>query len=422
MKYLFASIISNLFKIIAAKLRAQVVSAFFEMIWSCFSEKIRLIRNVRAGGANLFSPAFSGLFLLILISGFGSIAFAQAASSWPTPREGDYIAKDFHFKDGSVLPELRLHYRVLGQPHRDKSGHVDNAVLILHGTGGAGTQFLNPRFAGVLFVPGGLLDAAKYFIILPDDIGHGKSSKPSDGMHAHFPKYDYDDMVLGEYLVVTKGLGLDHLRLIMGTSMGCMHSWMWGETYPGFADALMPLACLPIEIAGRNRMTREMAMDAITSDPAWNGGEYKTQPVEGLKTAIDMLVIMGSSPLQMQKDYPTRDDADEYQQKVWTAYLKRFDANDFLYQFNSSRNYNPAKDLERITVPVMAINSADDFINPPELDIMPKEIRRVPKGKFVLLPITDATRGHGTHTLPSIWSQYLADLLRQSEPSSADKR
>jgi homoserine O-acetyltransferase len=356
--------------------------------------------------------------LVTLLVVYVAAGYTQAAEQWPAPREGDYIAKDFHFKDGSVLPELRLHYRVLGQPHRDGKGRVDNAVLILHGTGGAGTQFLGPGFAGVLFVPGGLLDGAKYFIILPDDIGHGKSSKPSDGMHARFPKYDYDDMVLGEYLVVTKGIGLDHLRLIMGTSMGCMHSWLWGETYPGFADALMPLACMPIQIAGRNRVTREMAMDAITSDPGWMQGEYRAQP-PGLKIAIDMLLIIGSSPLQMQKLYPTRDAADEYLEKAWSSYMKTLDANDFLYQFNSSRNYDPSKDLEKITVPVMAINSADDFVNPPELDIMPNEIKRVPKGKFVLLPITDATRGHGTHTLPAIWSQYLAELLQESEPAAS---
>lgn len=356
--------------------------------------------------------ASAGLFAC-----FSLLGLAQATHNWPEPHEGDYIAKDFHFKDGSTLPELRLHYRTIGQIHRDSHGHADNAVLILHGTGGAGTQFLGERFAGVLFKPGGLLDAQKYFIILPDDIGHGKSSKPSDGLHARFPKYDYDDMVLGEYLVVTKGLGLDHLRLVMGTSMGCMHSWMWGETYPDFASALMPLACMPVEIAGRNRMTREMAIDAITSDPVWQGGEYKTQPVQALKTAVDMLIIMGSAPLQMQKLYPTRDAADAYLSKTWAAYLKTLDANDFLYQFSSSRNYDPSKDLEKITVPVMAINSADDFINPPELNIMPKEIKRVPKGKFVLLPITDETRGHGTHTLPAIWGQYLEELLRESEPA-----
>jgi len=337
-----------------------------------------------------------------------------SAANWPTPQDGDYVAKDFHFKDGSSLPEVRLHYRTLGKPHRDSNGHVDNAVLILHGTGGAGTQFLGPQFAGVLFKSGGLLDAEKFYIILPDDIGHGKTSKPSDGTHAHFPQYDYDDMVLGENLLVTKGLGVDHLRLIMGTSMGCMHTWVWGETYPGFADALMPLACMPIQIAGRNRLTRKMAMDAITSDPGWMHGEYKTQPA-GLKTAIDMLLIMGSSPLQMQKLYPTRDAADAYLEKAVDRYQSSLDANDFLYQFNSSRNYDPSSNLEKITVPVMAINSADDFINPPELEVMPKMIKRVVKGKFVLLPITDETRGHGTHTLPAIWSQYLAELLQESK-------
>jgi homoserine O-acetyltransferase/O-succinyltransferase len=358
------------------------------------------------------------IFLAMLLLACTSFGFSQANQSWPTPRESDYAAKDFHFKDGSALPELRLHYRVLGQPHRNSSGHVDNAVLILHGTGGAGTQFLGPQFAGVLFIPGGLLDAAKYFIILPDDIGHGKSSKPSDGLHTHFPKYDYDDMVLGEHLVVTEALGIDHLRLIMGTSMGCMHSWVWGETYPDFSDALMPLACMAVPIAGRNRMTRKMAMDAITSDPEWMQGEYKTQP-NGLKTSIDMLIVMGSAPLQMQKLYPTRDAADQYLDEALASYMKSMDANDFLYQLNSSRNYDPSKYLEKIKVPVMAINSADDFINPPELGIVPEQIKLLPKGKFVLLPISDATRGHGTHTLPAIWSQYLEELLRESEPAAS---
>jgi homoserine O-acetyltransferase len=292
---------------------------------------------------------------------------------------------------------------------------VDNAVLVLHGTGGSGTNFLNPRFAGVLFVPGGLLDASRYFIILPDDIGHGKSSKPSDGLHARFPKYDYEDMVSAEHLVVTKALGVDHLRLIIGTSMGCMHTWMWGENYPGEADALMPLACMPVAIAGRNRVARKMAIDAIRSDPEWMDGEYKAQP-RGLKTAIDMLMLMGSSALQIQKLYPTREAADEYLEKTQAAYMKTLDANDFLYQFDSSRNYDPSKDLEKIRVPVMAINSADDFINPPELGIVPREIKRVSKGKFVVLPITDETRGHGTHSLPAIWSSYLAELLEESQP------
>jgi homoserine O-acetyltransferase len=262
-----------------------------------------------------------------------------------------------------------------------------------------------------------LLDASKYFIILPDDIGHGKSSKPSDGMHARFPKYDYDDMVLGEHVLVMNGLGVDHLRLILGTSMGCMHSWVWGETYPGEADALMPLACMPIPIAGRNRISRDMAIVGITGDPEWMHGEYKTQP-QGLKTAIDVLILMGSSPLQMQKLYPTREAADAFVAKAQASYMGSLDANDFLYQFDSSRNYDPSKGLEKIKVPVMAINSADDYINPPELDVVPREIKRVAKGKFILLPITDETRGHGTHSLPAIWSKYLAELLDESKPEA----
>ncbi len=333
-------------------------------------------------------------------------------------QEADYVARNFHFDDGSVLPELRLHYRTLGQRRRDASGHVDNAVLILHATGGSGEDFLRPHFAGVLFAPGGLLDATKYFLILPDDIGHGNSSKPSDGLHASFPQYDYNDMVRGENLVVTQALGIDRLRLVMGTSMGCMHTWMWGEAYPGFAEALMPLACMPVPIAGRNRVARKMVMDAIVNDPGWMHGEYKAQPA-GLKTAVDLLLLMGSSPLQMQQLYPTRNAADEYLKKTEAANLHSLDADDLLYQVRSSWNYDPSKDLEKIQVPVMAVNSADDFINPPELGIVPVEIKRVPQGRFVLLPISEATRGHGTHSLPAIWSPYLAELLRESEPPAS---
>lgn len=338
-----------------------------------------------------------------------------AAQATPAAQQGDYVAHDFHFRSGESLAELKLHYRTLGATHRDAQGHVDNAVLIMHGTGGTGAQFLAPYFAGVLFGPGQFLGAAKYFIVLPDDIGHGGSSKPSDGMHAHFPHYDYDDMVAAEHLLLTEGLHVDHLRLTMGTSMGCMHSWMWGETYPGFSDALMPLACLPVPIAGRNRMMRKMAMDGITGDPAWKGGDYTTQP-PGLRTALEMLMIMSSSPLQMQEHEPTRDEADAYLAKFLDSHFATTDANDFLYAFNSSRNYDPSAKLETITVPVMAVNSADDFVNPPELNIMPEMIKRVPHGKYVLLPISEQTRGHGTHTMAAVWQSYLAELLQESAP------
>jgi homoserine O-acetyltransferase len=355
---------------------------------------------------------FAGILAVV----FGmncALVVTSGAQGTPAVQQSDYVAHDFHFRSGEQLAELKLHYRTLGAPHRDAQGRVDNAVLILHGTGGTGAQFLAPYFAGVLFGPGQLLDAAKYYIVLPDDIGHGASSKPSDGMHAHFPHYDYDDMVAAEHLLVTDALHVDHLRLVMGTSMGCMHSWVWGETYPGFADALMPLACLPVQIAGRNRMMRKMAMDAITDDPGWSHGDYTAQP-PGMRTSIEMLLIMGSSPLQMQEQYPTQDKADAYLKSFLDSRFKTTDANDFLYQFNSSRNYDPSANLEKIQVSVMAVNSADDFINPPELDIMPKMIQRVPKGKFVLLPITEETRGHGTHTRAAIWQQYLAELLQES--------
>jgi homoserine O-acetyltransferase len=344
------------------------------------------------------------------------LAGSAVAQQQPV-EESTYTARDFHFRSGETLPELKLHYRTLGKPHRNAGGHVDNAVLILHGTGGTGAQFLTPVFAGVLFGQGQLLDTAKYFIILPDNIGHGASSKPSDGLHAHFPAYDYDDMVAAQHLLLQDALHVDHLRLILGTSMGCMHAWVWGETYPEYADALMPLACLPVQIAGRNRMVRKMAMDAIRNDPGWNNGDYTKQP-KGLETSLEMLFIMGSSPLQLQKQVPTRDQADAYLDKFLGARFAATDANDFLYQFNSSRNYDPSAGLSKITVPVMAINSADDFINPPELDIMPEAIKKIPRCKFILLPITDQTRGHGTHTLAAIWKEYLAELLAESGPSA----
>jgi homoserine O-acetyltransferase len=291
---------------------------------------------------------------------------------------------------------------------------VVNAELILHGTGGDGHSFLRPQFSGVLFVPGGLLDAAKYFIILPDDIGHGKSSKPSDGLHARFPQYDYDDMVAAEHELVLKGLGVDHLRLIMGTSMGCMHSFVWGETYSDFMDALMPLACQPVQIAGRNRMWRKMVIDAIRSDPAWKGGEYTEQPVGALRTAADVLLIAGSAPLYQQKTYPTRDEADAYLTGRIDGAIKSMDANDTLYQLGSSRNYDPSPNLEKITAPVMWINSADDFINPPELGIAEQEVKKIRRGRFVLLPIGPNTHGHGTHTFAIAWKSYLVELLRES--------
>ena len=354
-----------------------------------------------------------GLLVVLL---FGATpSYAQQPPPQLAPQEGDYLAHDFHFKSGETLPEMRLHYTTLGKPSRDANGRATNAVLILHGTGGSGRQFLQPQFAGVLFGPGQLLDAARYFIILPDGIGHGKSGKPSDGMHARFPQYDYDDMVAAHRELVQKGLRIDHLRLVLGTSMGCMHSWVWAETFPDFMDALMPLACQPVQIAGRNRLWRKMVIDAIRNDPEWKNGDYTAQPRAAAEISADFLLIAGSAPLLMQKNLPTRDAVDKFLDETMNRLKGTFDANDFLYAVNASRNYDPSPHLEKITVPVMYINSADDFINPPELGNAEREIKRVKNGRFVLLPISDQTHGHGTHTWAAVWQQYLKELLESSQ-------
>lgn len=349
----------------------------------------------------------------------GALAGAQPPGqntvTWPAPQEGDFVVHDFRFESGEALPELRLHYTTLGKPLKDASGRTTNAVLILHGTGGTGQQFLRPIFAGVLFGPGQLLDATKYFIILPDNLGHGKSSKPSDGLRAHFPQYEYADMVALQHQLVEKGLGVDHLRLVMGTSMGCMHSWVWGETYPDAMDALMPLACLPVEIAGRNRLWRKMVMDGIRQDPDWKNGDYTSQPRSGLQIASDFLIIAGSAPLHMQEDLPTRDTADKYLDDSMKRITAGLDVNDLLYAVGASRNYNPSPKLDAIQAPVMFINSADDFINPPELGIAEREIKKVKNGKFVLLPTSEQTHGHGTHTWAAVWQEYLKELLDRSQ-------
>jgi homoserine O-acetyltransferase len=337
-------------------------------------------------------------------------------ANYPAPKEADFLIRNFRFGDGETLPELRMHYATLGSLRRDAGGAALNAVLILHGTTGSWKQFTSPQFADVLFGPGQLLDADRYFIILPDNVGHGGSSKPSDGLKGHFPHYDYADMVAAQHQLLMDGLGVNHLRLVMGTSMGCMHSWMWGETYPDTMDALMPLACLPVQIAGRNRVWRKAVMDSIRQDPAWKNGEYAEEPLQGIRSALYLLLIAGSAPLQWQKNYPTRDRADKFLDVYIDLRLHEADANDILYAVDSSRNYDPSPNLERIKAPVMYINSADDFINPPELGVAEREIKRVPHGQFHLLPISDQTRGHGTHTVTAVWKQYLEDLLQQSEP------
>ena len=362
-----------------------------------------------------FSGVLTPLLLALAVSSTPAQQTTVDKSTWPAPQEGEFIVHDFHFQSGETMPEVRMHYTTLGKPAKDASGRTTNAVLILHGTGGNGHSLLRPIFAGVLFGPGRLLDATRYFIILPDNFGHGKSSKPSDGLHARFPQYDYADMIALQRQLVEKGLGVNHLRLVMGTSMGCMHSWMWGETYPDWMDALMPLACLPVEIAGRNRLWRKMAIDGIRQDPEWKGGEYTSQPRAALQIAADFLLVAGSAPLHMQEDLPTRDAADKFLDDSMKRILPGLDANDFLYAVSASRNYDPSPKLDAIKVPVMFINSADDFINPPELGIAEREIKKVKHGKFALLPTSEQTHGHGTHTWAAVWQQYLKDLLDESQ-------
>jgi homoserine O-acetyltransferase len=357
------------------------------------------------------------LYAGALLASFCLSASAASPAAAPElrPLEGDYVIHDFHFASGETLPELRLHYTYFGKAKRDITGRVTNAVLIMHGTGGSGHSLVNERFSGVLFGKGQLLDADKYYIILPDGIGHGKSSKPSDGLRMHFPQYSYQDMVLAQYLLLTKGLDVNHLRLVMGTSMGCMHTFMWGEAYPDFMDALMPLACLPVQIAGRNRLWRDLTMDAIRNDPQWLKGDYTTEPMSALRTVAGLLLIAGSAPIQMQITLPTRDAADEFMAKYMPRQMENLDANDFLYQVNASRDYDPSAGLEKIKAPLLHINSADDFVNPPELGIAEREIKRVKNGRFILLPASEQTHGHGTHTWASVWSQYLQQLLESSK-------
>jgi homoserine O-acetyltransferase len=338
---------------------------------------------------------------------------APAAMSWPTS-EGDVALADFKFRSGETLPRLNMHYTTLGRPHRNAAGEIDNAVMVLHGTGGSGQQFLRPQFADELYGPGQPLDISRYWIILPDNIGHGRSSKPSDGLRMKFPQYDYDDMVEAQRLLLGQ-LGVTRLRLIFGTSMGCMHAFVWGETHPNFAGALMPMACEPIEIAGLNRMWRQLAINGIKADPAWQNGAYGKQPIQGLRTAQSLLFVAGGAPLHYQAQYPTRQAASAFAEERVSTAMAALDANDLIYQLESSRNYNPWPKLEAITAPVMWINSADDFINPRNLDVPAQAVRRMPHAKFRMIAETSDTRGHGSHTWAKFWKQELADLLAQTK-------
>jgi homoserine O-acetyltransferase/O-succinyltransferase len=341
---------------------------------------------------------------------------AAAARDWPN-NEATHVVRDFRFQNGATLPELRLHYTTLGAPRRDASGEIVNAVMVLHGTGGSGRSFLVPQFADELYGPGAPLDITRYFIILPDNIGHGKSSKPSDGLRMAFPAYDYDDMVEAQRRLLVDGLGIKQLEAIVGTSMGCMHAFVWGTRHPGFARRLAPFACQPVEIAGRNRMWRKMAIDAIKADPAWNGGNYTAPPMQGLRTVANLSIIAGANASALQDQFPTRTAAEAALERSFAAQIARnTDANDAIYWYDSSRTYNPAPLLGRITVPVLWINSADDFINPPELAIAEREVTKMPRARFILIPASPATKGHGTHTWAKFWKDDLARLLARPAP------
>ena len=338
------------------------------------------------------------------------IALSAAAQNYPAPKEGTWIARDFRFHTGEVMPELRLHYRTIGEP----SGEP---VLILHGTTGSGASMLSPAFAGELFGPSQPLDASKYFIVLPDAIGHGKSSKPSDGMRAKFPRYNYDDMVAAQYKLVSEGLGIRHARLVIGNSMDGMHTWIWGVSHPDFMDALVPMAAQPTQMSSRNWMTRRLIIDAIRNDPDWKDGNYTTQPRAFQVATVFYGIATNGGTLAYQKQAPTRELADKLLDQRLAAPFTA-DANDFLYQWDSSRDYNPSPGLERIRAVLMAINSADDERNPPETGIMERELKRIKNGRLHLIPASEDTRGHGTTGMAKFWKQQVQELL-QTAPRRA---
>lgn len=352
---------------------------------------------------------------LLLCAAPGSAQVATPVDYAAQLKRGDVVLRDFRFASGETLPELRIHYQTLGEPRRDASGRVTNAVMVLHGTGGTGLQFLQPQFAQELFGPGQPLDASRYYIILPDNIGHGRSSKPSDGLRMAFPKYDYDDMVEAQRRMLVDGLKVDRLRLLAGTSMGCMHGFVWAAKHPDFAQAMLPMACLPVQIAGHNRMWRKAAIEGIKADPAWANGAYTQQPVLGLRTAVSLLQVAGFAPLYLQKAYATRDAADAYIVERIAKDLPTRDANDLIYQLESSRTYDPSPDLEKIRVPMTWINSGDDFINPGDYGIAEEAAKRMPNTRYLLIKGSADTRGHSSHTWARLWKQELIDLLARSE-------
>jgi homoserine O-acetyltransferase len=328
---------------------------------------------------------------------------AARAADYPAPRDGEWIAKEFKFHTGEVMPELHLHYTTIGAP----SGQP---VLLLHGTGGSAKSLLTAPFAGALFGPGQPLDANKYFIILPDAVGHGRSSKPSDGLRMKFPQYDYADMIEAQYRLLTEGLGIRHLRLVMGNSMGGMETWMWGEMHPDFMDALVPMAAQPTAMAARNWMLRRLMIETIRNDPEWHDGNYATEPHSARLAAVFFGVATSGGTLAYQKEAPTRATADKLVDERLAAPFSA-DANDFIYQWGSSADYDPSANLDKIGAAVLAINSADDERNPPETGVTENAMQRVKSGRLYLIPKSDETRGHGTTGMARFYTQQLREFL-----------
>ncbi len=350
-----------------------------------------------------FSKFIHGASALML--GFTAFSLSTAqAQNMPTPKEGHWSAKDFRFHTGEVLPELKLNYTTVGDPKGEP-------VLVLHGTTGSGAGMVNPVFAGELFGPGQALDASRYFIILPDAIGTGKSSKPSDGLRAKFPRYNYNDMVDAQYRLVTEHLGVKHLRLVIGNSMGGMQTWIWGQRYPTFMDTLVPMASLPIEMSSRNWMLRRLIIDSIRNDPTWMNGNYTEQPKSAHFASVFYATATNGGNQALFKAAPTREKADQFLDSRLKARYTG-DANDHLYQWDSSRDYNPSPGLEKIQATLLAINAADDERNPPELGLLQSEVKRIKNGSYVIISASENTAGHGTTGQAKFWKQHLVTLLQ----------
>lgn len=335
---------------------------------------------------------------------FALVSGASFGADYPAPQEGSWLAREFRFHTGETLPELRLHYRTVGSPKGEP-------VLILHGTTGSGASMLTPAFAGELFGPGQPLDAARYYVILPDAVGHGKSSKPSDGLRTRFPRYNYDDMVEAQYRLVTEHLGVHHARLVLGNSMGGMETWIFAQKYPGFMDIAVPMASLPTEMSSRNWMLRRLIIDSIRNDPEWLNGSYTKQPRSAQFASVFFGLATSGGNQALYKAAPTRDKADQLLDQRLAAPFAG-DANDVLYQWDSSRDYNPSAGLERIQAALLAINSADDERNPPETGVLDREIKRVKNGRVLLIPGSEQTAGHGTTGQAKFWKKELAELLQ----------